>query len=292
MNAHRLAAAVLLFLFCRPVLAGAEQSSPKQPPPPRPSPTATATPFRHRLFIGINGGYQTNTRTFSESHREPAFEEETAWQTNYRVTSGAQFDAAGGVRVWRNLFAGVAYTYFSRRAPASISGEVPHPFFFDQPRAFAGDTTALAHEQQAIHVSAVWVFPASRRVEISIFGGPSYFAAARSFVEDAIYDEAYPFDSTTFSRAATARATAHRVGVHGGGDFAWLLTRHVGVGVLLRYAQADVKFATPAGGSVSLDAGGFQVGAGVRLRFALKGPPRAPAPPRRAAPERPLKTAA
>src|SRR5262249_52735099 len=54
-----------------------------------------------------------------------------------------------------------------------------------------------------------------------------------------------------------------------------------GIGGLVRYTQASLDFSPPAGGSVSVDAGGLQIGAGLRLRFARETPavrPR-PAPP-------------
>jgi hypothetical protein len=57
------------------------------------------------------------------------------------------------------------------------------------------------------------------------------------------------------------------VGINVGADVTYMVTKTFGAGVLLRYAGGSADLATPSGASLSLDAGGFQFGAGVRVRF-------------------------
>ena len=56
------------------------------------------------------------------------------------------------------------------------------------------------------------------------------------------------------------------VGFHVGADGSYRLTPRLAVGAFLRYAAATVDLAGRAG-EVSVDVGGLQIGAGVRLQF-------------------------
>jgi hypothetical protein len=66
----------------------------------------------------------------------------------------------------------------------------------------------------------------------------------------------------------TEKATG--VGVNIGFDGTYLVTRNFGAGLFLRYAGSKVDLGTtPAGDPIisDLSVGGFQIGAGVRMRF-------------------------
>jgi hypothetical protein len=124
----------------------------------------------------------------------------------------------------------------------------------------------------------MWMIPVSRRFELGIFGGPSYFWVTREFVKEVQFSQSFPFDTATFTGVVVENASANQLGWHAGADVTWLFTREVGIGGLVRYTQASVDFSTPAGGSVSVDAGGLQIGAGLRVRFARKPPVVRPRP--------------
>jgi opacity protein-like surface antigen len=57
------------------------------------------------------------------------------------------------------------------------------------------------------------------------------------------------------------------VGFNVGVDISRLLTSQVGVGALIRYSRADVKFDDPDIGKQTVKAGGVEVAGGVRIRF-------------------------
>ena len=54
---------------------------------------------------------------------------------------------------------------------------------------------------------------------------------------------------------------------HGGADVAWYFTGRVGLGALVRFTTAMESVAIGSGQSFDLEAGGFQAGLGLRIRF-------------------------
>jgi opacity protein-like surface antigen len=242
----------------------------------RPSAPAQPNAGRSRVYINVNGGVQNNAVTFTESHSEPLFQEHLAWQADYELENGVVYDGGVGVRIWQGLGVGVSYSHFRQSSASRVSAQVPHPFFFDRLRPLEGESAPLTHMEQAVHVSAMWMAPGTRRIELGILAGPSYFNVKRDLVEAVDYQESYPFDDATFDGVAVREAGGTALGFHAGADLTFLLTPQVGLGVLVRYSRASLDFDTPAGGSLSMDVGGLQAGAGLRLRFG--GKPRAAQP--------------
>ena len=281
MRARTSAATACAVLLCCGLVvspaAGADQA-PRNPPQPAPRPAAAARDaWPVRGFLNISAGVQGSTQSFAETHSEPISVEDFTWTSTYAIKSGLAFEGGGGVRVWRRLFAGAMYSRFHDSRAAAIDGSTPHPFFFNQPRSISGEARALTHDEQAVHVSAIWLAPVGRRIELAIFGGPSLINVNREFVASVGYSEEYPFDAAAFTSAPVEAASKTAVGAHGGVDLTWLLSRQVGIGAVVRYSRATADFTTPAGGSLSLDAGGLQAMAGVRVRFLSRGAGR-PAP--------------
>ncbi len=57
------------------------------------------------------------------------------------------------------------------------------------------------------------------------------------------------------------------VGFNLGMDVTYSFTPTIGAGAMLRFTHSSQDFTVAEGQSTSLDVGGFQIGAGVRLRF-------------------------
>jgi hypothetical protein len=253
---------------------------PVKPQPPTPTtrpaarPSATAGPSRGFATFGAGG--QIASTDFSESHSEPLNGEQKTWTANYNLKSGVEFEIGAGWRIWHNLFAGATYSRFHDSRKADVSAEIPHPFFFNQPRRISGETSALAHDENGGHISLSWIVPVGRRLEVGVFGGPSFINVSRQLVKDVEYGDTYPYDTASFSQATVERVGKTSVGAHGGVDVTWFLSRQVGVGGLVRYSRASVDLSTPAGGTISFDVGGLQAAAIVRVRVLGKEPPRPP----------------
>jgi len=57
------------------------------------------------------------------------------------------------------------------------------------------------------------------------------------------------------------------IGGNIGADASWMFSPSLGAGVLARFAKGTVTLNAADGHDVSTDAGGLQIGAGVRIKF-------------------------
>ena len=236
----------------------------------------------------FGGGTQIASKDkFSETHSEPLYGEQKTWTADYDIDPGLDLEVGGGYRAWHNLFVGGTYSHVHDSGAARVTAQIPHPFFFNQPRTVSGESDSLSHDEDAGHISAYWIFPVGRRLEVALFGGPSIIHVSRPLVTDVEFTESYPYDTAEFSKVAVDDSSKTGFGAHGGASVTYFVTREVGIGGSVRYSRASVDLPTPAGNSVSLDAGGLQAAATLTVRFFAKPPaPRVPpgAPPPRTAP--------
>ena len=222
-------------------------------------------PFRG--FVSVDGLFQATSNDFDTAVTFRANAEDGEFTTDYTLRNGPAFDVSGGAMVWRQLGVGVGVSRFSRDTPARLTAEVPHPFFFNRPREVSGGVGGLKREELAFHVQARGVFPLSPRLQLAVFGGPSFFKVKQGVVTAFDYDETYPYDTATFRSATTDEVDESVIGFHAGADVSYFFTQNVGVGGILRYAGASVDITAPDGDTVDVSVGGLQVGAGLRLRF-------------------------
>jgi hypothetical protein len=243
--------------------AAAQSPTPQLAPVPV-SPRASA----HRIFVALNGGYQASSVTFADTRAEPINAETASWTADYKVEAGRSIDMGAGVRVWRNLAVTVGMSRFTERRAAAVSGEIPHPFFFNRPRGVTGETQALKHAERALHVGAGWIVSATERLQLTLFGGPSLFSIERDLLEDITYADSYPYDDAAYSGAIVRSASQSRVGFNAGADVSYFVSDAIGFGGGVRFSRAQANLQSPAtGGAVPVDVGGAQASVGLRLRF-------------------------
>ncbi len=220
-----------------------------------------------RVFLSVNSGYQATSDDFRDGVVFRQNAEDGRFDTEYNVTSGPTFDVSGGGRVWRWLSVGGGVSRSSRSTPAVLTGSVPHPFFFNRPRAVGGHITGLDRKELSLHVQARGVVPVSERLQLSLFGGPSWFRVDQGMVVNITYTEEYPYDEALFSGQTTTTETESALGFNVGCDVALFFSRHAGIGVLVQYAGATVSLPSADRTFREVNAGGIQTGVGLRLRF-------------------------
>jgi hypothetical protein len=219
-------------------------------------------------FININGGLQPASREFTESLTFSIYDETAAFTGRHEVEGGPVFDISGGVRVWRNLAVGLGYTRVKDSTDVNLDGAVPHPLFFSRPRQAAVRAPGLSHRESAVHLQAVWIQPVIERFDVALSAGPSFFTVRQQAVSAVdISEVGAPFTAVN-AAVRTVELEESVVGFNVGVDLAYIVYRNVGAGFFMRYTGASVDFdrAAPAA-SFSRDAGGFQAGGGLRLRF-------------------------
>jgi hypothetical protein len=253
-----------------------------QAAPQRPAPQPAKT---GRSFIAINGGYQSEDHTFDEARTMEVNREQMTWTTDYAVEKGGQYEGTIGGYGANGFGGAVTYSFYQdNNSTATVAARVPHPFQFNQDRQIQGQSTSLRHREQVVHFSALYAVPIGSRLDVSVSGGPSIFIVKRDFVDRVLYDETYPYDTARFAGTTSREAKKNQAGFHVGADASFYFTDTVGVGGMVRYSRATVKFPAATGDeTISADLGGVQAGFGLRVRFggrkAAPVQPQAPRPP-------------
>lgn len=238
-----------------------------------------------RAFITINGGVQALTGSFSENvvftesggiYQEvlsgSAAHEEARFESDYRFERGTLFDVSGGVRVWSYVGVGVGVSRFNIAETASVSAEVPHPFFFTRDgsnryRSISGASPPLNRSERAVHLQALVAVPATRSFTVTVFGGPTFFDVQQQLVTDVNFTHAYPYDTATFSSAAIDRESGSTVGFNVGADVSYYFTGNVGIGWLTRYSRGMLELPSASDDTLEIETGGVHTAVGLRLRF-------------------------
>lgn len=233
--------------------------------------TCTAAPLMAQSWDGrarlsLSGGAQVGTNRLSQSTTLTKNVEGTPLTADLSKAAVPFFDAGLAVRLAGNFGAGVAVSYLVNTDAAEVKADIPHPFFFNRPRAITGLAEGVHHSELATHVDAVYVI-ASSPIDLALFGGASFFRVNQDFVSDVLYAESYPYDTASFVSARLTRANASKIGYNAGADVTWKLGERWGIGGLLRYSRARIPFATAGVDAGTSDVGGLQAGGGLRVMF-------------------------
>jgi len=229
------------------------------------APQAAGGDFRG--YVSVNGGYQLAAADFTDGGATRLHMEDGRFDTTYVVKRGPAFDVSGGALIWRRLGVGAGISRFSVATPGALTAAVPHPFFFNRARAINGEVSGLTRDESAVHVQASVLLAAHPRVQVTVFGGPSFFQVKQGLVTGYTYADDYPYDEATFRSATTTTASKSKMGFNAGADAAFFFTRNLGVGGMVRFAGVSIPLAGSDGTTETMKAGGTQAGGGLRLRF-------------------------
>jgi hypothetical protein len=227
----------------------------------------SAQSWSGRGYISFNAGVQATTNDFADRFEFERNVETGSTDVDYPVKAGVFYDGGAGVRLWKGLGAGVSVSFFSRDDSAEITAQIPHPFFFDRPREVTGTLDGVTRSETGVHVQLMYMLDPSGPLRVVLFGGPSFFSVEQDLVTEVRYAETYPFDTATFTTADVNRENGSAVGFNAGADVMWEFHRNFAAGALLRFARASVDLDAPNNRSVSVDAGGFHAGGGIRVIF-------------------------
>tara|TARA_B100001123_G_scaffold445248_1_gene596281 strand:- start:3421 stop:4074 length:654 start_codon:yes stop_codon:yes gene_type:complete len=217
--------------------------------------------------VSINVGSQLLSNTFTDNDSFELFVEDGRFSSNYQGQRDVSFDVGAGIPVWRNLSVGSALTYINHNSPATISAELPHPFFFDRHRNIEGTAEALGRREIAVHIQALWTIPFSQNIFLAVFAGPTFFNLKQELVNTVEFTEGYPFDTADFSGVSTVHASDSTIGFHAGVDLAAYFTEHLGLGGVIRFSKGAANLARTTEHVISSPVGGMHATGGLRIRF-------------------------
>ena len=218
-------------------------------------------------FINVNGSVQTDDRVVAHSLQEALYDETAIYEATMTSPGGTVLDAWAGVRVWGNVGVGLGGTVMNARGTTAISGSVPSPLFRNRPRTAALERQGLNHQQIGVHLPLVYMLPVSERVHVAVSAGPSWFRLRHDALATvSLSDEVAPYAAVDLTDFTATVEEGSGIGYNAALEVTYLLTRFFGVGLFLRYTGGSVEMPFPEGPQ-SVEVGGVQTGAGLRLRF-------------------------
>ena len=224
------------------------------------SASAQTMQWTDKGYVSINGGIQTGSDTLDTSTSFPLYDESATISSTQKVKGGGFFDIGGAYRVWgRNLLAGVSFSHTTSDTTVALTASIPDPVFHDQPRAVSSTISGAKHTENAVHLSAIWMMPVANKIDVGIFAGPTIFSIKQQAVGVPTVTEPGPQISAPLGEVKKTSG-----GFHAGVDIQYMITKRWGVGGLARFTRGS---ATIDGATEKLKLGGFQIGAGGRVRF-------------------------
>ena len=249
---------VLLLIVCGVFVSTARQAS------------AQGATWADRGYINVGWGVESGSSAMSDTQVSSIYEETATVTSTSNFTSGSLFDVGVGLRIWRNLTVGAAYHQEQNDTEGRLTGSVPSPVFFNRPRTLDEAVPGLDRKESAAHLQIGWVIPIRDKIDVMVYGGPSFFRLEQETVSDVEFTEpGGSFTTVGADEEITVRKksqTGYNVGVDGT-YIVWTNDSvRVGVGGFVRFTQAemDVEMLST---SQPTKVGGVQFGFGARLRY-------------------------
>jgi len=223
-------------------------------------PASAQMQWTDKAFVSVNFGAQAPSQSLTSATTPDIYDEPASFASTQDVAGGAFFDIAGGYKVWDNLAVGIGITHVGSTADLTVNASIPDPLFFDRPRNVTTSVADAHHSQTAINLTGTWVMPITDKIDIGYQFGPTIFLVSQDLPGVPTITEPGP----TITSLPLASEDKTTVGVHFGVDLTYMVTPRFGVGGIARYSWGSADL---AGADDSLTVGGFQIGAGLRVRF-------------------------
>ena len=223
--------------------------------------------WQDRGYISVNFGIQPQSREFTAVSAPEINGDPATITVDHHVGSGAFPDFAVGYRLWENLGVHVGYSYFSKSETPTLVASIPHPAFGGQNRTATASAGDLSHSESAFHTHLLWMIPLSEEIEVAVLVGPTFYNIKQDFVDTVGVVETPPFTSVSINSVQQIEQSESAVAFTAGLDGTYRLTPRFGIGAFFRYSGASVDMELSGGNSVTVEAGGIQIGGGLRVRF-------------------------
>ena len=115
------------------------------------------------------------------------------------------------------------------------------------------------HSENDVHLNVIWMMPVAHKLDVGIFAGPTIFSVKQETITTATVTEPGPAVTAPLTRVSKTT-----VGFNFGVDVQYMITKRFGVGGIARYSVGSTSI---EGATDKLKVGGFQIGAGGRVRF-------------------------
>ena len=228
---------------------------------------AQMIPWEDRGYLSVNFGIQPQSRDFTEVSAPEINGDPANITVPHTIGSGAFPDFAVGYRLYENLGVHAGYSYFSKTESPTLTAEIPHPVVGGINRTATASAGELSHSESAFHLHLLWMIPLSEEIEVAVLVGPSFYSIKQDFIETVGVVETSPFTSVSISSVEQIEQSESAVAFTAGLDGTYRLTPQFGIGAFFRYSGASADMPLSGGGTVTVEAGGIQIGGGLRVRF-------------------------
>jgi hypothetical protein len=227
-------------------------------------------PWEDRGYVNLNVGFESASGVLTDARGFVVYDEGASIASTVNHDSGTLFDFAIGSRVWRNVSAGIAFHRDPSTGNGAVTGAIPHPLVFGNPRALALSVDGLKRSEQALHLQVGYMLLLMDRLDVHVTVGPSFFRVKQDVIDSVSFQEVGGSLATIDASAQVAERSDSPVGFNIGADVTYRIYDtfdwKIGAGMFLRHtgASAEIRLLEQ---TVESDAGGFQIGFGVRARF-------------------------
>ncbi len=224
-----------------------------------------------RVYLNIGFGVESGSTDSADTKQYTLYDETATTTTTAPWTSGSFFGGGADFRVIKNLTVGVAYHQETNTSDTAITGNVPHPIFFNRPRNFTGSATGLYRRENATHVSIGWIVPIGTKFDLLVSGGPSFFRLEQDVVSDVrIIERGGAFTEVGLEQPTVVTQKRSANGYNVGADATYIFWQNdsvrLGGGGFIRYSAAKTNVRLLVS-DLDTTVGGVQFGFGARIRF-------------------------
>lgn len=227
---------------------------------------AQTAAWPERIWFGVSGGVQAASSGFDDAFDLPLYTEQEHVTVDYGAGGGPVIAASGGYRIWKRLAVGLGVSRYTHDGSSTVNASLPHPFFDNTFREIEGSARTERTETGA-HVLIGWMWPITGKLRVLLTAGPSFISVRQELVTNVRFSETFPFDTAEFTGVDTRPVSDRATGFNAGADVFWMFSKHVGAGGLAQFTRAQVRLDAGHGRTVRVDAGGAQIGAGLRFVF-------------------------
>jgi hypothetical protein len=224
--------------------------------------------WEDRGYLSVNLGIQPQSRDFTELAAPDIYGDPAAITVPHSVGAAVFPDLSVGIRLTGNIGVAVGFSTFSKSETPSLSAQIPHPVFGGVFRSATASAGEMSHRETAFHTHFLWMIPLNEDFDAAILVGPSFYSVKQDLIATvAPLEGSAPFTSVGISSVTLADESESAVAFTVGFDGTYRVTPRYGAGFFFRYSGASVDLPLAGGGTLPVDAGGVQLGFGLRVRF-------------------------
>jgi len=219
-----------------------------------------------RASVYVNFGAQTGSGDITQTFTPTIYDEPASINIAQSYETGGLIDVGGSYMVYEDFGVGVSYSHTAGDGNATIAAAIPDPVFADRPRSAAATASGLNHSENQVHVSLLYRFAATPKIDVTVGIGPTFFSVKQDVATVSETDVSEGSSGPVITPRAVEGSDS-AVGVNISADATYMITDMFGAGVLLRYAKSTAEISAQGSQAFDVRAGGFQIAAGVRVRF-------------------------